>query len=185
MRRTHRRLTGRREPTSWLRQQVQSVETEVGTVLGGDIFDMLTMGILGDGEDFRCTVLRIRAACSMLILGTSEANDTRSTTLFWGVALIGTDTGLPHPGLPNLTDTQTDWLALGCKAFEPVTTPIGAGVGISMAWDVDVKAKRKVAIGEHIVLAVAFEDQAPFGGLTDSTFTLTAPTSILWQRTLR
>lgn len=182
MRRHHtRRLVGKREPTSWLRQLVETTETESGTVLGGDIFDMTTMGILGDGEDFRCTVLRIRASVLWEQSGSASGNTAVGINGTWGVALVGTDSGIPDPTLTNLVDTQTDWLALGAFRGGEMQVSNGVDLRFADAFEFDVKAKRKVSIGEHLVLAVKFNTVVS----TLSDVTIHAPVSVLWQRTLR
>jgi len=151
--------------------------------MGGDIFDILSMGILGDGEDFECTALRIRGSIHLRTSGVMTTADA-GVTWQWGIALIGTDTALPDPTLQNVTDVQTDWLALGCIQAPPqlpVAITNGDIASSGCCIDFDVKAKRRVSVGEHIVLSTALVI-APDAV---SGMNLTAPISVLWQRSLR
>lgn len=171
-----------RQPTSWLRFQQESAG-ENGDIVGGDIFDPTTLGVLGSGEDFELTVLRIRISCvfQLAVAAAEVANAEIAFDGFAGIALVGTDTTLPDAGLANVADTDTDWLALRAYSLSPNLVLGNVAYMGTTHFDFDVKAKRKVGIGEHIVLTLTPNVERPF----DFTTNLKSICSVLWQRSAK
>jgi len=179
----HRRVITRaaRQPTSWFRQVISADGEDPDDIVGGDIFDPTTLGVLGDGEDFELTVLRIRISTifHLTIPITTVANAEVFASGFYGVALVGTDTTLPSPGLEDAVATQTDWLSMGGFTVAG-NLVLGNVAGVfTTHWDCDVKAKRKVGIGEHLVYAI---EPTSMGA---GSFATQSICSVLWQRSVR
>jgi len=184
-RRRTRVLRGRREPLSWFRQTFDSAG-ETTDVVGADIFDLVAMGLMGDGEDFRATARRIHVTGTFRWEATAvgdASNIFPAGTVAVGIAMISVDTTLPDPSFATGTTqaASTDWLHLSNIALGPTIGGDGDDLWSGrVAFNIDCKAQRKIGVQERLVIAFA-----PFSNVDNFATAAVGVSSVLWQRTLR